>query len=124
MLSCSRSRRSSQARCPEPARSAAASSARARNEAAWRSPDALAVAASREHLRRVLGDRVEHHEAALIALDDPDQALVGEQGQPVENVDTELVGRSADALGGAEVEPALEDRQAVQEKTPGSSRRS
>ena len=77
-----------------------------------------------EPLGGVLADRVEQPEARLAVgrLLDPDQALVGERHEAVEDVAADLGRRAADGLGRLEVAAAGEDRQPV-EQPPARARR-
>ena len=88
MLSWSRSRRPSQRRWSSPDSFGVGDSARARNVAEWRRSISSRSPLSVEPLGGELADRVEHPEARLaVDLLGPDEALVGEGHQAVEDVE-------------------------------------
>ena len=92
------------ANASEPARRGARSSS-----ARWPRPSSISVGE--------LADGVEHLEPRLgRVLDRPDQALVREREQAVDDVLAELRRRAADGLGGLELDVAGEDRQPVQQQ--------
>ena len=112
MLSWSRSRRLSQARWSAPDRSRRGLLGEGQERGRVAGLDLGLLAVGGEALRGELADRVELTEAGL-ALDllAPDEALVGEGHQPVEDVDADLVGGTADPLRGRQVAAADEHRE-------------
>ena len=76
----------------------------------------VSLAALRQLLRRVGPNRVQHLEPRVaVRVDGPDQALVREGDQAVDDVHPELGGRPAHRLGCSKVDAALEDRDPVQQ---------
>ena len=80
------------------------------------SSELVGLAAFSQPLEGEGTDRVRHREPDLaVRLGSPDQALVGQVGDPVEDVAPELLGRSADQLGRLQVAAAAEAGQALEQ---------
>ena len=126
MLSWSRSSRPSQRRWSSPDSCGAAASASSRNAGACRRSISSRSPLAVELLRGELADRVEHPEADLaVDLLGPDEALVGEGRQAVEDVDARAprpARRRASALSSSQP-PTKTDSRASSRRSP-SSRRS
>ena len=121
-LSCSASSRSSHGAVGRGLRAArgSACSASARHQAAWRRADGAVLAAGRQPLQRELADRLQHPEARLAGPARslrPQQALVDQRRDAVEDVEAEARPRAAaDRLGRLQREAAGEDGQPAEER--------
>ena len=118
-LSWSRSSRSCHIRWSAPRRCGSAVLRQGHERLGVAPRDDVRLAPGREHLGGVLADRLEHREARLdvgrgLVLE-PDQALVLELADPVDDVATDLVGGAADRLGHRQVEPATEHGQPIEQ---------
>ena len=114
MLSWSRSSRPSQRRWSSPVSCGVEATRRGpRTASRWRRSISSRSPLRGQLLGGELADRVEHPEAqAAVDLLGPDEALVGEERQAVDDVDAvELARRPADRLGAVELAAADEDRQ-------------
>ena len=76
------------------------------------------LGAAVEHLAGELADRLEHREPRLGRVEHPEQALVRQLADRVDEVVAGHPVGPADRLGRREVDPAPEDRQALQQPPP------